>query len=230
MFRFNSALTPVLVGAATLAGAGQVLAQPQPAPPMTTPSPAAPAISLPPTGPVAEEAPPIDVPTPAPILVPPIPEKEVAPAPATEKAPSVAKAPEAVVRRTRYDVAILQAIDKITAESLRFAAPVGRPVRYKGLVFTVRACERAAPDEPVNDSIAFVTVESQPRPEPGRPTPAPRQAFRGWMYASSPGLNPMEHAVYDAWLISCRTATAVSAPALPNAAPSTSIAASSARR
>ena len=36
--------------------------------------------------------------------------------------------------------------------------------------------------------------------------PPPRQAFRGWMYAASPGLNPLEHPVYDAWLITCRAA------------------------
>lgn len=27
--------------------------------------------------------------------------------------------------------------------------------------------------------------------------------FRGWMFASSPALNPLEHAVYDVWVIDC---------------------------
>jgi len=44
----------------------------------------------------------------------------------------------------------------------------------------------------------------------------PKQAFKGWMYASSPGLNPLEHPVYDAWLIACRTAAPPAiAPAPP---------------
>jgi len=29
--------------------------------------------------------------------------------------------------------------------------------------------------------------------------------FRGWMFASSPALNPLEHAVYDVWVIDCKT-------------------------
>jgi len=55
-------------------------------------------------------------------------------------------------------------------------------------VFTVRACERSAPDEAIEDAIVYLTVDSQPRAQPGRPTPPPRQAFKGWMFASSPGL------------------------------------------
>ncbi|HVI31003.1 DUF2155 domain-containing protein [Phenylobacterium sp.] len=192
-----------------MAAAGLVSAQPAPQQgqtpaPLPTPGPAAP---------VAEEAPPIDVAPPAPMVVPPISEKEVAPAP-PPKAQVVETPAETPVRRARYDIAILQALDKVTAETLRFEAAVGRPVRYKNLVFTVRACERSAPDEPIDDSIAYLTVDSQPRPAPGKPAPPARQAFRGWMYASSPGLNPLQHPSYDAWLITCRAARPLtSAPA-----------------
>jgi hypothetical protein len=188
--------------------AGAAAAQPPPpAPP--APVEAAPKAGPPPKGP-SEEAPPVDVPTPAPIAVPPISEKEVAAAP---PAPTDAKPAGVPVRRARYDVAVIEALDKVTAESLRFEAAVGRPVRYKSLVFTVKACERSAPDEPFDDSIAYVTVDSQPRPAPGRPALAPRQTFKGWMYASSPGLHPLEHPVYDAWLITCRAAAPPIAPA-----------------
>jgi hypothetical protein len=188
-----------------VAGAGLVSAQPAPvAPGPPVPIAPAPAPVQPPAAPTAEEAPPINVPTPEPMVVPPISSKEVEAAPAA-KGQAAEKPPEPV-RRARYDVAIIQAIDKVTAESLRFEAAVGRPVRYKSLVFTVRACERSAPDELVQDSVAYLTVDSQPRPAPGKPAPPARQAFRGWMYASSPGLNPLEHPVYDAWLISCRAA------------------------
>lgn len=198
-----------------VAAAGLVSAQPAPqqgSPPEPLPTPA-------PGAPVAEEAPPINVPPPAPMVVPPISEKEVAPAPAP-KAQVVETPAETPVRRARYDIAILQALDKVTAETLRFEAAVGRPVRYKNLVFTVRACERSAPDEPIEDSIAYLTVDSQPRPEPGKPAPPARQAFRGWMYASSPGLNPLQHPGYDAWLITCRAARPLTpAPAAASTRP-----------
>jgi hypothetical protein len=199
------------VGAVT--GAGLVAAQTTPPAPGGPPPPTLeappPATSQAPTPPVAEEAPPATVEAPAPVAPAPITEKEVAPAPAP-KADLVEKPPEAP-RRPRYDVAVLQALDKITAETLRFEAAVGRPVRYKNLVFTVRACERSASDEAVPDSIAYLTIDSQPRPAAGKPTPPARQVFRGWMYASSPSLNPLQHPVYDAWVISCRASAPVAA-------------------
>jgi hypothetical protein len=181
---------------AGVAVAGLAAAQPGPAPTEAAPK---------------EPAAPLNTPPPPPETPPPISEKEVAPV----ASPAAVKPPAVPVRRARYDVAVIEALDKVTAESLRFEAAVGRPVRYKSLVFTVKACERSAPEEAVEDSIAYLTVDSQPRPEPGKPPLAPRQAFKGWMYASSPGLHPLEHPVYDAWLITCRAATPVSAPPPP---------------
>jgi hypothetical protein len=190
---------------AGLTGAGLVAAQPVP--------PTAPAPPAAPQPAAAEEAPPANVVAPPPVAAPAVPASEVAPA-APPKAQVVEKPAESVLKRPRYDIAILQALDKVTAETVRFEAAVGQPVRYKTLVFTVKACEQAAEDEPQEDSIAYLTVESQPKPVSGRPTPPPRQVFKGWMYASSPGLHPLQHPVYDAWLITCRA----TAPA-PGAAP-----------
>lgn len=190
-------------GWAGLAGAQPATSPPPVAPPASKAAPATTAAS--------EEPPPVSVPTPAPLIVPPISEKEVAAAPPPDRGD--AKPTGAPVRRTRYDVAVLEALDKVTAETLRFEAAVGRPVRYKSLIFTVKACERSAPDEPVEDSIAYLTIDSQPRPEPGKPALSPRQAYKGWMFASSPSLHPLEHPVYAAWLITCRAAAPPVAPA-----------------
>lgn len=35
-----------------------------------------------------------------------------------------------------------------------------------------------------------------------------KRIFSGWMFASSPALNPLEHPVYDVWVIDCETQTA----------------------
>ncbi len=188
-------------GLALALTAGSLAAQPQA--PTAPPAPVAP---------VAEAPPPIDVPAPEPTIAPPVTKEEVAPA-APPQAQVTEKRVEDPTRRTRYDIAVIQALDKVTAETLRFEAAVGRPVRWKGLIFTVRACERSAPDEAIDDSVAYLSIDSQPRAQPGRATPPAREAFRGWMYASSPGLHPMGHATYDAWVISCRAAS----PARPAA-------------
>lgn len=106
--------------------------------------------------------------------------------------------------RQRRRVAIVHAINKVTAESMRFEVPVGgRPIRFnKTLVFNARACEITSSDEAQEDHIAYMEVGVQPR---GALNPLEiRQIFRGWMFASSPGINGMQHPVYDAWVIGCK--------------------------
>jgi hypothetical protein len=148
--------------------------------------------------------------------------------PSSSEAPSdeVAAKPAAPVVPLRSTGAILQALDKTTAETMRFEAPTGQPVRYKDLVFTVHVCELAAPGQ--RGASAHLEIQSSPRPLPGRAPPATRQLFRGWMFANSPGLHPFEHPVYDAWLIGCKqtpvpqpppAAPAPKAPAPPAARP-----------
>ncbi|MGZ3305081.1 MAG: hypothetical protein ACXU8U_04395, partial [Asticcacaulis sp.] len=38
-------------------------------------------------------------------------------------------------KRQRYADAIIEAVDKITAENVRFDAPLGKSIRYKGLIY-----------------------------------------------------------------------------------------------
>jgi hypothetical protein len=107
----------------------------------------------------------------------------------------------------RSPVAVLQALDKVTAETIRFAAPVGRKVRYKNLVFTVRACETRDLDAPEPKAAAYLVIDSAPPGAPGREPPPAKQIYKGWMFASSPDLHPVEHPIYDAWLIACSAAS-----------------------
>jgi hypothetical protein len=133
--------------------------------------------------------------------------------------------PPPLPRRPRHAAAIVQAVDKVTAETMRFEVDARRPVRWKSLVFRVSGCETEAANEPLKEAVAHLSITSEPRAQPGRTAPEPAQVFRGWMFASSPGLNPFEHPVYDAWLVGCRMpapAVAPGAPAAPGgAAPTT---------
>ncbi len=81
----------------------------------------------------------------------------------------------------------------------------------QGLALAAKQMARWPPYLASPDSAAYLTVDSQPKAAPGRSAPAARQVFRGWMFASSPGLNPLQHPVYDAWLISCRASAPVPA-------------------
>ncbi|MDP1528378.1 MAG: DUF2155 domain-containing protein [Rhodoferax sp.] len=120
------------------------------------------------------------------------------------EAPARADPEAPPARRQRRRVAIVEAIDKITAESMRFEVEVGgRPVRFqRTLIFTARACDVSAPDEQVSDAVAYLEVSLQPRGV--IQVTEPRQIFRGWMFASSPGVNGLQHPIYDAWIVGCK--------------------------
>lgn len=159
---------------------------------------------------------------PAPIAITPQVDPALTPAPAEkgddeaaenedeseEKAEEIAErrveAPTEPGRRQRRRVAIVEAVNKITAESMRFAVEVGgRPVMFqRTLIVSARACEVSAPDEQVEDSIAY--LEFNIRPRGVLQATEPRQIFRGWMFASSPAVNGLQHPIYDAWVVGCR--------------------------
>lgn len=213
----------VIAGVAVLAlaGAGGVVASalndlPQDAVPVRDPTAALNTQPVVPTPPPPVEPAPEGAPAPAtPVPVtPPAPAIVIADEDPIEIEPEEEKAEAAPVkavetpvepsRRQRRRVAIVEAIDKITAESMRFEVEVGgRPVRFKrSLIFTARACEVSAPDEQVTDAVAYLEVAVQPRGL--LRSNDPRQIFRGWMFASSPAINGLEHPVYDAWVVGCR--------------------------
>lgn len=196
------------LGAGAAGAAGLALAQEQPGPTSPAPETASPSSTAEAPAPANSTADPLALPE---EIAPPPPS---IPAPVAEEAavpPGPPAPPPEPLKRPRMEIAVLQAADKVTAETLRFEARVGETVRYRGLLVTVRACEATAADEPVADSAAHLEIQSQPQPVAGRPPPASRQLFRGWMYASTPSLHPLESPGYDVWLIACKT-NAPSAP------------------
>lgn len=184
---------PLLLGGAVavLAFAGLTAAQDvAPAAPGATPGPvvvAVPSEAPPPEEPAATE-----------------PETVNAAAVEIDPEPTPPPGPVTPQKRPRYTAAVMQAIDKVTAETLRFEVKVGEPVRYKGLVLTVHACEGTSGDEGYADSLAHLEVQSEPEAINSRA--ANHTVYRGWMSSGSPGLHPFEHSIYDVWLIACRTA------------------------
>lgn len=95
--------------------------------------------------------------------------------------------------------AVLQGLDKVTARVSTFEAPVGESVRFGALRITARHCDRTPPQE-APESSAFLEIDEVKEGE--EPVPL----FTGWMFASSPGLNALEHPVYDIWVLECRGA------------------------
>ena len=100
-------------------------------------------------------------------------------------------------------------LDKITART--FDAPVVATVKFKKLLVTARDCYVRPPEE-TPETTVFIEI-AEPAPDNGD---ALHRLFSGWMFASSPGLNALEHPVYDVWVIGCQ----VDDPSNPGAASS----------
>lgn len=131
-------------------------------------------------------------------------EASVMPAPVRKVKPAVVAAPPPPPALVRSPVAVLQVLDKVTAETLKFAAPIGRRVRYKTLLVEVKACETRGLADPQPKPSAYLIVTSQV----GAPGVAAfgDQVFKGWMFANAPGVHALEHPIYDLWLVSCSAA------------------------
>lgn len=104
---------------------------------------------------------------------------------------------QTTLRAEPYGIAVLQGMDKVTARVSTFLAPVGQTVRFGSLEIIVRQCDKRPPEE-TPESAAFVDIWEV------RPGEAAADLFRGWMFASSPALNALEHPVYDVWVIDCK--------------------------
>ena len=92
----------------------------------------------------------------------------------------------------------LRGLDKITGRPTNIFAPVGVAVRFATLTITAKYCYSTPPSEPP-ETTAFIEVVDH------RPDQAQREVFSGWMLASSPSLNGLQHPLYDLWVISCKT-------------------------
>ena len=99
------------------------------------------------------------------------------------------------------NVGIFQGLDKITARIKTFEIKIGVPKKFGVLDINLQKCVYSKPlDEP--ESIAFIKILD--KSDKNSDTKEKSLIFEGWIFASSPALNAMEHPVYDVSLISCK--------------------------
>lgn len=96
-----------------------------------------------------------------------------------------------------FDIAVLQGLDKITARITTIEAPIGDVVRFGTLEILAKRCHKRPPEEPP-EKTAFLEIRER------RAGESSVGLFTGWMFASSPAVSSLEHAVYDVWVIDCR--------------------------
>ncbi|ESZ33018.1 MULTISPECIES: DUF2155 domain-containing protein [unclassified Mesorhizobium] len=126
---------------------------------------------------------------------------------ASAQAPAAAPA---ISDRITNPVAEFAGIDKITGRIITFDVYIDETVQFGALQVTPRICySRPENEEPKTDSFVEVDEITLDRKI--------RRIFTGWMFAESPGLNAVEHAVYDVWLKGCKQKSDVPPPDAANA-------------
>ncbi|MDY8110643.1 DUF2155 domain-containing protein [Fulvimarina sp. 2208YS6-2-32] len=108
--------------------------------------------------------------------------------------------------RVDNPVAVFSGLDKITGRLTEFDVFIDETVQFGALQVTPRVC-KTSPEGRTAQTDAFVEVDEITLDR------EIRRIFSGWMFAASPGLNAVEHPVYDVWLKSCKTESDVPAPA-----------------
>lgn len=91
--------------------------------------------------------------------------------------------------------AILRGLDKVSGAVVDMQMNNGDLQRLGRLDVVLGECRYPA-GNPSGDAFAYLVIREEGRTEP---------AFEGWMIASSPALNALDHPRYDIWVLSCTT-------------------------
>ncbi|ANT59567.1 hypothetical protein AYJ57_03810 [Salipiger sp. CCB-MM3] len=91
--------------------------------------------------------------------------------------------------------ATLRGLDKLTGKVTDIQLASGDSTQFGRIEIALGECRYPEGDR-AGDAFAFLTIREAGKPDP---------AFRGWMIASSPALNPMDHQRYDVWVLRCTT-------------------------
>lgn len=108
--------------------------------------------------------------------------------------------------KIKNPVAVFSGLDKITGRTTSFDVYIDETVQFGALQVTPKVCYSRDESEPQKIS-GFIEVDEITLDR------KIRRIFTGWMFAASPGLNAVDHPIYDVWLTDCKQSSDVPAPA-----------------
>lgn len=113
--------------------------------------------------------------------------------------------PAAQAARVSNPVAVFSGLDKITGRITTFDVYMDETVQFGALQVTPKACY-SRDDTEQQKVDGFVEVDEITLDR------RIRRIFTGWMFADSPGLNAVEHPIYDVWLKECKQKSDIPPP------------------
>jgi hypothetical protein len=94
-------------------------------------------------------------------------------------------------------VAVVGLLNKRNGASQDVTLKPGEAKRVGDVIIRLRACEKTAPWENVQDTGAFVQVDVLQTDQSWK------RVFSGWLYKDRPAQNVVQHPIYDVWTKSC---------------------------
>ena len=94
------------------------------------------------------------------------------------------------------DGAILRGLDKVNGEVKDISLYSGETAVFGSLSVLLKNC-RFPLNNPAGDAFVRLVINDQSEA---------KNIFDGWMIASSPALNPLDHSRYDVWALRCAMA------------------------
>jgi hypothetical protein len=113
--------------------------------------------------------------------------------------------PVARAENIHNPIALFAGLDKIMGVTTNFEAKIGEEIKFGGLIVKAEVCNTTPITEDPKTA-SFVEID-----EVGKDDQRKR-IFSGWMFAESPGLNALEHPIFDVWLTGCRDPNAPPPP------------------
>ena len=110
----------------------------------------------------------------------------------------VAPASAQVDQTLQAQAATLRGLDKLNGDVVDIELKVGFSIRFGSIRIELTDC-RYPEDNPTGEAYAFLTMFEET--SDGEISEMP--VFRGWMVASSPALNALDHFRYDVWVMRC---------------------------
>ena len=89
----------------------------------------------------------------------------------------------------------LKLLDKTTNKVIQKTINVNSTIDWDSLNIQIYACYSTSPEEIPED---YVLLEIKDTLSANK-----EYIYRGWMISSSPDVTPLEHPIYDLWLIDC---------------------------
>ena len=90
---------------------------------------------------------------------------------------------------------VLRGLDKVNGRTVDVELNNGASAEIFGLDVSLADCRYPAVN-PTGEAYAFLTIRENGMPD---------TQFEGWMIASSPALNALDHSRYDVWVLRCIT-------------------------